>query len=1177
MPDPAPKSITARSLETDRNAGDDAICFVAGLQGIHFSAGVVHAYLAADREAPVAVAGISGGALTSAAMYKAYHELKKHQSESAAMREAIRWSWFRTYVERLTVAPLDPFWDAIPNPVDFFAETTPVEDLSCPPDLKRDETEARTQYHRLIRLGNWMSGLTVTVGDVADLIVRRVRWKERYGGWILQAAVCLARGLWIGLQVAIHLALDPRIAYFPLRYQQGKVVRTFRPAPLFGYKTWLLACAWLAVLMASLAVLCFGKWLLGSLLLVGVVLTPAFGMFYRRDWRGPFLKPLGIEKGLLHKYHLKRWLLDMFGDLVIEAPSQKDGGSKAPFHVLIVAAVVNRIDTLHNAQLWARPNKGVRLCDAVMAALAKPGLFPPEQPEDPHHWLSQKAVEGLNGDKLTLIDGHVIGSNPLPAFFSWVRKQWGKGKYRDEIKKLISSESNPSAALRIVYSVPIEPLSREHEVARESLNIIENGLTSITLERRRDTEMESLQTQFISGLEAEIRKKGSSPAREVRLPIFPLPISPEKDISYANVLDPQRKEGLQHIAAGCRRTLESIYRERLSTFFASKREVECSQLLRVVARDGGRAGFISAEMPGMMEVCSECTKCLRVRPVESSEIDRSVHSYGVNRPPHEYLPHLANEDRPRVVFLANGGVFRGSFHIGVAAALRAAGVKPDMVVGSSVGAIVGAAISSMSRIPADDQAYEYLARLTQVFLHCDQKVALTRTLKNAAKQLGVRGRSISISPRQIRAIVRKGSAGDASYALSGAPPALTDALSDLFLLPHTVTLLIAARFVSGHITEAIKLFAKELQKETLQRLSIETCVMGSDLIEKTAAELLFPKEANFERFDTQPYLSGNPEDPGTAFFATATHLNRRATILLGRDFPVEVPAPARYDFLEGCLSSSAFPVVFAPRAVSCLFPGRGRTNILLCDGGIFDNLPFFPAIRVLSELQESRGKNEPGGAYERLRKRQKKPALLIAAGLECNPHRNGELPSDVVEMYALASALSNNVKIGSFERTSDLVYRMTGRLLDAYRDQPEAIDACFADSIVPAAVLKIIPEDREHLNGTFEFCRATGLDRDKMRRSIAHGCFQTMSAFSAETKEGSVLEKALSGCAERFRPIRRVASAAKERMNPGECPHFTIEGKGFACPFHGAKDGEVKAVYDSCVADPVHLLRQASA
>lgn len=55
---------------------------------------------------------------------------------------------------------------------------------------------------------------------------------------------------------------------------------------------------------------------------------------------------------------------------------------------------------------------------------------------------------------------------------------------------------------------------------------------------------------------------------------------------------------------------------------------------------------------------------------------------------------LSNTDRPVAVVLGGGGGLRGFAHIGVLRALEEHGVRPDIVVGTSAGALVGAAYAS---------------------------------------------------------------------------------------------------------------------------------------------------------------------------------------------------------------------------------------------------------------------------------------------------------------------------------------------------------------------------------------------------------------------------------------------------------------------------------------------------
>ena len=50
--------------------------------------------------------------------------------------------------------------------------------------------------------------------------------------------------------------------------------------------------------------------------------------------------------------------------------------------------------------------------------------------------------------------------------------------------------------------------------------------------------------------------------------------------------------------------------------------------------------------------------------------------------------------RPRISLVLGGGGLRGYAHIGVLQALEDAGIKPDMVVGTSIGSIIDAAYAA---------------------------------------------------------------------------------------------------------------------------------------------------------------------------------------------------------------------------------------------------------------------------------------------------------------------------------------------------------------------------------------------------------------------------------------------------------------------------------------------------
>src|SRR5271165_5186688 len=95
-----PKDVMSNQTPTTRTGGGDAVCFTAGPKGAIFSAGVIHAWLAADRKPPQAAAGISAGALTAAAMQYAYRALECGNQNSDI--EVRRWMWFRKYLAVLS-------------------------------------------------------------------------------------------------------------------------------------------------------------------------------------------------------------------------------------------------------------------------------------------------------------------------------------------------------------------------------------------------------------------------------------------------------------------------------------------------------------------------------------------------------------------------------------------------------------------------------------------------------------------------------------------------------------------------------------------------------------------------------------------------------------------------------------------------------------------------------------------------------------------------------------------------------------------------------------------------------------------------------------------------------------------------------------------------------------------
>jgi len=433
------------------------------------------------------------------------------------------------------------------------------------------------------------------------------------------------------------------------------------------------------------------------------------------------------------------------------------------------------------------------------------------------------------------------------------------------------------------------------------------------------------------------------------------------------------------------------------------------------------------------------------------------------------------------------------------ACLLAADIRPDVIVGASVGTLMGGALGAMLTARNDRGAMDYsaslklLSDLVGVLLNVDKQVAFTTTLKTAARDFGIRARGIRLSPNQIRRMVRRGSRKDAGYAATGAPPALIDGISNLLFIPHTTTARITAQFVAGHVTQATKMLLKEMKKETLRRLDVEYSLMGVSLLEPTARRLL-GSGSGIPLYVPQPFLADK-----IAFFATTTNLQNETTFLLGRELMGD---GENFDFVQGTLASSAFPAIFAPRRQSDIFPGTGRTDLLFSDGGMFDNLPFIPTIELMASVQRDYClHHQDVDSITFLADRHRAPDLFIAGSLNVPPEHDEYHDwdfDDLITIHRRASSLQDNIKIRSFQETADSIHEEIELLLESLpKDQQlDEPTAKLINGIVEAAILPVFPVDREHLNPTYAFCASVGLRKERVQSSIVNGCFQTFASLA---------------------------------------------------------------------------------
>jgi predicted acylesterase/phospholipase RssA len=1227
----------SREGETKEGTKGDAVCFTAGSEVAAFGAGTIHAYLAMDRPPPVIVAGISSGAIAAAAMRQCYVDREHARSEAFISNhngangppangsarnqdESMRWRWFRRYLETLSDHPFQVIWDGLPNASDFFADHPPITDPATPPALKEHEFTALDQRYRLVQLGRWLIRLRLRVKDVALLAVTYVRRNERY--------VTPFAFRWAAYQLALvrlflstlsHLVLSPnwhRPASFAReqflkksesRWKTGfRLARKYFPLlgfrPLFGFRIWLVACsAGVALCLLFVAASCAfaalvarasgpswlveaaplaAKWLvLGAvppLLHVGIE-----GLRRRSAWRQLF-DEIGLKQSLIDDFHLRQKLTGLFGSQRIPKPKNLHDRP----HPVIVAAPLQTLKAKTSVraaqQLYGAPDASI--VESLLTATSLPGLFEPTcvkrtvgegdaadagKTQYPG-WILPGSSENV---EVQLIDGAAIRQNPLPAFFRYLR---------DHEKLAEQLDDGPNPSIHVVYSVPIEPVRRkgrgakEGEVRDRDANIVDVGLTALRLARRCDTQLEVMQANFLTDLGRIQKERGATGSGRRLYFLKADEIAP--DPSAPSLADERWSPDAvrRAVASGCKRTLQVIYEKALKEAIRRNPQegpdpwVDCK---RFAEEQRGAGNVPDRQRPGLPEICARCDGKLRVNPASQEQARRYDEEVQGQHVEVEKFPHLLRSEprQPRIVLVASGGVFRGAFHVGMAGAMWIVNARPDLIVGASVGTLMGGVVAAMFQSPRTNGDGPVLmptslTKLVETFLRVDEKIALTKPLKTAARELGLRGRSIALSPAEVRRAVLRGSRDDPGFAATGAPPPLIDALSDLFLIPHADTVQVARTFVAGDITGALDAFGQALKRHTLSRLGVEWAMMGSSLIEQTARELLEIDE-HLVSDSRQPY---NDPDHPVAFFGTATNLGTESLFWLGDSQHL---SGARYDFVKAALASSAFPSVFAPQRESDLYPGVGNRRVRFADGGMFDNLPIIPAIRLLADAQEVGAKRRTD--FELIRDRLDYPDLFLVGALNANPEADSNgmaLFDDILSIHGRGRQLKNNVKIRGFERFCESV---ESRLRAAPQPPQGQAHETFLRRVVNAAILPIFPSDEDHINPTFAFCTSMGLDRDRVGRSIANGCYQSLDAFSQNG--GSLTGRALAG----LREIKRLAVVERAEMaNTGRhvCPYFVKRDAGqpntaplspFDCPF-AHQPSPSDRIHQLCLKDPVH-------
>jgi predicted acylesterase/phospholipase RssA len=832
----------------------------------------------------------------------------------------------------------------------------------------------------------------------------------------------------------------------------------------------------------------------------------------------------------------------------------------------------------------------VPVVDALLAASAVIPLLPAvtiDEAYEKKRANGQPAVRDRNADgSMLFIDGANVSSEAIGPLLEHIRN-----KLRD---------TKDDAACVDVYPVSNLPVSTPKLPADEGkrfAGILDVVPRALQLKRFRDATVE----QRLTTLYTNVLPEGSSwyPLPLVDQNNRPLLDSngkqQEKVFVNANILPLELEKPVEinqrlltghdltsyddliyeTIADGCRASLEGMLPEQIrkaARRAGAKDRILCSKVIEM--RLGGSSplpGNDASAGPGLSEVCARCALTrgkdetqwhdrATLRVVEAREAwpewpsgDRETAIEFVEPAPPDppaalvcdgwpvQRDGLNGNARPLVSLLFGGGVFRGVFHMGVMAALREAGIQPDVVAGSSVGSIIAAMIAQV--FSSSQYQGKQIAHLAATFL-CIDKLILTDRMADFVRRLTLRASETIFAPRDLDLLFRRYDSGSTDgfgrrmRAIAAGIERLTH-ISPFELAELTRDLRMQDLV---HFTDALR----EDVQDFLDRGGVGEEILGTEPL-----SLLIDNHVLKHKRASNPAANDLFEsfrDRAIYFLATATNLDQGELEIIG-DVDAE-GASQQASLLYGLLASSAFPAVFRPRRSWEIFRSSNHMHQYI-DGGVIDNLPLDAVAQFLN--RHSLGANPP------VMRRPAQPHLIFTASLETDPPRNGRFDADdCLAIRKRAKTFKYNLKVDG--------YAAAQRDLRAIHNHRVSRNDTPKTTLLDLHVMAVKPK---WLCNTFGFHPMLGFRRARQARSIAHGCASTLGALyqMENTPDGSgwltawgAKNLALDHAA--FQPTAaQTAAGVSDALNPqgrgkGECWFRT----GRTCPF--SKEGLLLAKVD---------------
>jgi predicted acylesterase/phospholipase RssA len=586
----------------------------------------------------------------------------------------------------------------------------------------------------------------------------------------------------------------------------------------------------------------------------------------------------------------------------------------------------------------------------------------------------------------------------------------------------------------------------------------------------------------------------------------------------------------QAVADGCRATLNAWLREEGEPLHATgqyllskhpqRQFVSCRELIAAhlerksdITNLPLRPESGTQKGPGLAEICSSCRFFMERTNSDGNILeqlegfDLASTSSPIRSPAGPPGPSTPDRLKPQaeptgptepttkpapratVSLLFSGGVFRGVYQIGVANALMALQLRPNVVAGASVGSITAALVAEIFFEDSRYERHRKMYRLTTSFLALDRLI-LTDRFYNFVRRFTLRGGDSQFSPHDVDLLLRRYDEGPTGLATARARRTVAGLERLLYLSPFELHNLIRAQRLQNY-SELYRLIIDHLQ-ELLDRNGASLEILGAEPLVLLLNEhlLRFHEKCRVHRFDiyTKPGGVRNIH-----LLATVTNLTKGYLRTLGSPYTGDQESPVLH---EGLLASSAFPGVFRPRNSWEIFPATADQDQYI-DGGVMDNLPFASVVGFLDQASKPRSATNKDPLYLR---RPPAPHLIVTGSLEpiCHdlgPKRTDQVRKCWVALKRRAAHIRYNQKIHDFvvaERDVHEVWEHTGLKPGDHPDEPLDI--------------KVVAVKPEWLCRTFAFHPMLGFKRRRQAASIAHGCAGTLNKINNLWRESPFID-----------------------------------------------------------------------